>query len=208
METPFTIEEFFTVFGNYNTSVFPMQLIFIVFGITAIILLHSKKRLSSYFITGFLGLLWLWIGIVYHINFFTSINKAAYVFGGLFIIQGILILIEMFRKKLQYTFENTTWKYIGYFLILFGLVIYPIISYILEGSFVKAISLGLPCPTTIFTFGFLMLTNNRFPKHLLIIPTIWAVIGTFAAINFGVYQDYVMLIAAILANIYLLKRKK
>lgn len=112
----------------------------------------------------------------------------------------------MFRKKLQYSFENTTQKYIGYLFLVFGLVIYPIISYVLEGSFVKTISFGLPCPTTIFTLGILMLADNRFPKYLLIIPTLWAVIGVFAAVNFGVYQDYIMLIAAIMANTYLVKK--
>lgn len=163
---------------------------------------------TPFTITVLLGFLWLWIGIVYHIYFFTSINNAAYVFGGLFIIQGLLFLIEIFRNKLEFSLENKSWKYIGYIFILFGLFIYPIISYLLEGSFQKTISLGLPCPTTIFTFGFLMLTKDRFPKHLLIIPTVWAIIGTSAAINFGVYQDYFMLISAVMANIYLIKRKK
>ena len=117
-------------------------------------------------------------------------------------------MIEILRKKLEYSFETKPWKIIGYIFILFGLFIYPIISYLLEGSFQNTISLGLPCPTTILTFGFLMLTENKFPKYLLIIPTIWAIIGTSAAINFGVYQDYFMLISAIMANIYLIKRKK
>jgi uncharacterized membrane protein HdeD (DUF308 family) len=207
VETPFTIEEFFNVFGNYNTSVFPAQLLFIVFGIISIIFLHKQKKLSSYIITALLGFLWLWIGIVYHIYFFTSINNAAYVFGGLFIIQGLLFLIEVFRNKLEYSLETKLWKYMGYIFILFGLFVYPIISYLLEGSFQNTISLGLPCPTTIFTFGFLMLTEDKFPKYLLVIPTIWAIIGTSAAFNFGVYQDYFMLISAIMGNIYLIKRK-
>ena len=207
METPFSIEEFFSVFGNYNTSVFPVQLIFIVFGIAAFLFIHKKKKFTNYYITGFLGFLWLWIGIVYHIYFFTPINTAAYVFGGLFIIQGLFFIIEIFRKKLEYSSGNKPWKYLGYLFILFGLFIYPIISYLLEGSFAKTISLGLPCPTTIFTFGFLMLTEHRFPKYLLIIPTLWTIIGTSAAFNFGVYQDYFLLLSAILANVYLIKRK-
>ena len=53
-----------------------------------------------------------------------------------------------------------------------------------------------------------MITNNKLSKYLLIIPTIWAIIGTGAATNFGVYQDYIMLLSAIIANIYLIKRKK
>ncbi|MFD1096258.1 DUF6064 family protein [Salegentibacter chungangensis] len=207
METPFTIDDFFKVFGDYNSSVFPVQFTFILFGIIAVILLHKKKQISSYFITGLLGALWLWMGIVYHIYFFSSINKAAYAFGGLFIIQGLLFIIYAFQKKLNFSIENTSSGIIGYIFILFGLIIYPLIGYSLGGSIEKTISLGLPCPTTIFTFGLFMLTTNKFPKHLLIIPTIWAIIGTSAAINFEVYQDYFMLIAAVTANIYLIQRK-
>ena len=208
MKTPFTTEQFFEVFQNYNTEIYPLQLIIIVLGIAAIFLIHSKKNIGSKIICGFLGFLWLWIGIIYHLSFFTEINKAAFGFGGLFILQGIFFLIELFRDKLHFSFNPTASNYIGYFFILFGLIIYPVISYLSAQSFSETISLGLPCPTTIYTFGFLMLANKKMSKYLLIIPSIWAVIGTGAAVNFGIYQDYFMLLSAIIANVYLLKRKK
>lgn len=208
MNPPFTIQQFFEIFEKYNSTVFPFQLIIFIFGLAAVLMVHSSKNIKNKVITGILGFFWLWIGAVYHIAFFVSINKAAYAFGGLFIIQGLLFLMELFRRKLEFNFSQCIREYIGYFFIVFGLIIYPIVSYFLEGSFARTISLGLPCPTTILTFGFLLLTNERFPKYLLIIPTLWAIIGTGAAINFGIYQDYIMLISAIVANIYLIKRKK
>jgi hypothetical protein len=67
--------------------------------------------------------------------------------------------------------------------------------------------MGLPCPSTIFTFGLFMLTNNKFPKSLLIIPSLWAIVGLSAAINIGVFQDLMILIAAITADIILIRRK-
>ena len=208
MKTPFTIEQFFDVFENYNTSIFPLQLIILVVGIIAVFLIHGKKEIKNKYITGFLGFLWLWTGIVYHLSFFTSINKAAYGFGLLFMIQGLLFVIELFKKKMEFSFTGKTSEYIGYFFVVFGLIIYPVISYFLEGDLSTTISLGLPCPTTIVTFGVFMLTSRKFPKYLLIIPTLWAVIGTGAAINFGVYQDYLMLVSAIVADVYLIRRKK
>ena len=208
METPFTIEQFFEVFEKYNVSVFPSQIIFICLGILALVLIHKGRNYSNRSITGFLGFLWLWIGIVYHFSFFTSINKAAYGFGILFILQGLFFVRETFRNSLEFNLQRNTRTYLGYFFILFGLIIYPLIAYLLRTKFATTISLGLPCPTTILSFGFFMLTNRKFPKYLLIIPNIWAVIGTFAAVNFGVYQDFVMLLSAIIANIYLLKGRK
>jgi hypothetical protein len=174
----------------------------------AIIFLHTDKDYKDRLIAGFLGFLWIWVGIVYHISFFTDINNAAYGFGILFFIQGILFIVEGFRKKIEFSLGGKTAKYAGYFFILFGLIIYPVIGFLIENSLLKTISLGLPCPTTILTFGFLMLTKNKFSKYLLIIPTLWAIIGTGAAIQFEVYQDYIMLVAAIIADIYLIRRKK
>ena len=207
MKTPFTTEQFFKVFEQYNSAVFPIQIILLVLGIAALLLIHSRKEYRNRLIGGLVGILWLWIGVVYHLSFFTSINKAAYGFGGLFVLQGIFFFVETFRNRLAFSFERTTQAYIGYVFMVFGLIIYPVISFLLADSPWHTISLGLPCPTTIFTFGLLMVTSGRFPRYLLIIPLIWALIGTSAAVNFGVYQDYVMLLAALMASLFLFRRK-
>lgn len=88
MKTPFTTEQFFLVFEHYNLKIFPAQLIIVILGIAALLLVHSKNRYKNKLIGCYLGLLWIWTGLVYHIVFFSGINKAAYVFGGIFIIQG------------------------------------------------------------------------------------------------------------------------
>jgi hypothetical protein len=209
MKAPFTTSQFFKVFETYNTSVFPLQVIIILFFLAALWFLHSKKPIRSHLMGGFLAFLWLWTGVVYHVVFFTSINKAAYGFGFLFILQGLFFIVEvLIRNKLIFRIERNWQSYLGYFFIVFGLLIYPVISLLQTGAWSKTISLGLPCPSTILSFGILMLTGRRFSKYLLIIPSLWAVIGTSAAINFGIYQDYAMLAAAVTANLVLLTRKK
>ncbi|MCF8358917.1 MAG: DUF6064 family protein [Prolixibacteraceae bacterium] len=208
MKLPFTSEQFFQIINDYNTTLFPAQIIIPLIGLIILGLLHSKNGFKDKTIGLFLGMVWLWIGFAYHLAFFTSINKAAYGFGVLFILQGIFFIIEVFRNKLQFQFNKSVKDYIGYFFILFGLIIYPVISFFLESSFSQTITLGLPCPTTIMTFGFLMLTGKKLSKYLIIIPIIWAIIGTGAATKFGVYHDYLMPLAAIITTIFLLKRKK
>ncbi|HEY3389743.1 MAG TPA: DUF6064 family protein [Prolixibacteraceae bacterium] len=208
MKMPFTNEQFFQLFERYNLAVFPVQILLILFALIPVSLILSNSRLKNKFIGGYLGLLWIWTGFVYHIGFFAEINKAAYLFGTIFILQGILIFVSTFiRERLIFAFNYKAIDYLAYFFILFGLFIYPLIGYFTGSVLVKTIALGLPCPSTIFTFGFLMLTNRQFPKYLLIIPTIWAVVGLSAAINFGVYQDYMMILTAIIADIYIIVRK-
>jgi hypothetical protein len=209
MKIPFTTEQFFQIIEKYNLGVFPLQFIILFLGILSVVMLHSKKSFKNKVIGGFLGFLWIWTGIAYHLIYFTIINKVAFVFGGLFVLQGMLFLNETFvRNKLEFEFSNKFTDYIAYFFILFGLLIYPVLIYFLEKSFNTTISLGLPCPSTILTFGFLMLTSTKFSKYLLIIPAIWTVIGTSAAFKFGVYPDYMIPISALVAILYLLTRKK
>jgi len=208
MKIPFTTEQFFNIFGNYNLTVFPVQIIILILGFAGLFFLHSRETYRNKIIGSYLGLLWIWMGVVYHISFFSKINEAASVFGGIFILQGILILLNtIIHDKLTFTFESKAKDYLGYFFILFGLIIYPIIGYYAEGPISRTISLGLPCPSTIFTLGFFMLTNDKFPKYLLIIPTLWAFAGLSAAIQFGVYQDFMLIFAALIANIFLIKKK-
>jgi hypothetical protein len=201
MKMPFSTDQFFGVFQNYNSVMFPFPIFVFLLGVIALFILHSKLVLRDKFIGTILGVIWIWGGFVYHILFFTTINKAAFLFGGLFIFQGLLILINTFRNGLSFSSKFQIQDILGYSLIIFGLFLYPLIGYILHGSFIRTISLGLPCPTTIFTFGFLLLTPKTRPKYLLVIPSVWAVIGSCAAIYFGVYQDVVMLIAAIFVDI-------
>lgn len=209
MKIPFTTEQFFQVIEKYNLGVFPAQLIILLLGILSVVMLHAKRSSGNKIIGGFLGILWVWTGIAYHLAYFTLINKAAFVFGGLFILQGILFLTDTFvRNKLEFEFRGKFTDYIACFFILFGLAIYPVLIYFLEKSLHTTISLGLPCPSTILTFGFLMLTGIKFSKYLLVIPAIWTVIGTSAAFKFGVYPDYMIFISAVVAILFLLIRKK
>jgi hypothetical protein len=198
MTTPFTPEQFFNVFALYNAAVFPAQVIIMIFGILGVFAVRSGLVWKNRFISGMLASLWLWTGIVYHVTFFSAINNAANIFGGLFVLEGLYLLWEgVFRDRLKYEFSPTMKGYLGYFFILYGLLIYPVISYLIESQAERIISPGLPCPTTILTFGFFMLAAPKFPKYLLILPALWALIGISAVINLGVYQDLMMQVAAI-----------
>lgn len=208
MKTPFSIEQFFYVFEQYNLEIFPGQIVIAMLGLLGLFLLHSKTSIKDSYICVFLGALWIWTGLIYHIAFFSIINEAAYFFGDLFILQGLLILYNSFKGRLHFSIEADIKDFTGYFFILFGLIIYPLIGLILQGTFAKIISLGLPCPSVIFTFGFLILTKDHLPKYLLIIPSLWALIGISAAVNFGVYQDFMILISAICTIVFLGFRKR
>src|SRR6476646_5210468 len=99
MKLPFTTEDFLKVFEKYNLAVWPMQYALYLIAIAAVILGVKTTSYSSKYISFILAVLWLWMGIVYHLLFFTLINKAAYGFGLIFIIQGVLFLVPGFFRN-------------------------------------------------------------------------------------------------------------
>ena len=209
MKTPITTDQFFSVFEKYNHAIFPVQIILFLLVVIALIAIGSKIKQKDKVVSGILGVLWLWIGIVYHWAFFSDINKIALAFGVLFILQGLFILWEgVILYNLKFVFRMTVQAFLGYFFILYGLIIYPFVGYLIEPNVSLIISIGLPSPTIILTFGFLLLCDKKFSKYLLIIPSLWAVIGISGVIKPGIYQDSVMLIAAIIADVLILRSKK
>lgn len=207
MKPPFNLEQFLEVFKNYNLAVFPMQLIFYFISAIVIYLALRPNPISSKIISATIAFLWLWMGIVYNIIFFTSINKAAYLFGALFIVQGFLFLIfGVFQNKLSFQFQKKTYGIIGLSVIVFALIIYPLLGYSLGHIYPVSPTFGLPCPTTIFTFGFLLLNIKKCPVTILIIPFIWSLIGFMAAIQFGILEDTGLLIASLVATPLLIYR--
>jgi hypothetical protein len=91
MKLPFTTEQFLGVFTNYNETIFPLQILLYVFAGAIIYFVVRKRKGGNKRVNLILTFLWFWMGIVYHIVFFSTINKAAYVFGALFVVQAGLI---------------------------------------------------------------------------------------------------------------------
>lgn len=61
-----------------------------------------------------------------------------------------------------------------------------------------------PCPTTIFTFGLLLLTRGPVPLRLLVIPLLWALVGASAALHLGVREDLGLVVTGLVATALLL----
>jgi len=209
MKMPFTTEQFMQVFKNYNTAVFPVQIILYAAGITAIYFAVKKHKWSDKFIAATLSLLWLWMGIVYHIIFFAAINKAAYLFGVLYILQGGLFIYFLFSKKhLSFKFHKNTCGVTGGILIVYAMIIYPVIGYFTGHVYPSSPTFGLPCPTTIYTFGLLLWMDNKCPLNILVIPFLWSILGFSAAVSLGVYEDIGLLVAGLLTISMILIRNR
>ena len=200
MSIPFTIGEFLDVFRRYNETVWPAQWILVILALVAVVAALRTRRLSRtpLFI---LAVLWLWMGLVYHLAFFRSINPAAVVFGSLFIVQaGVFAWLALRKPAVRFTVQRDTAGLLGALVILFALVIYPSLGWLAGHRYPAAPTFGLPCPTTVFTFGLMLWAQPALPRRVFIIPVLWSVVATVAAFQLGMVEDFSLPLAAIVAS--------
>ena len=208
MNLPFTPDQFLDVFKSYNLTVWPAQILLVVLALLMIFVLFKKNFYSDKLISIGLAVLWLWMGIVYHIIFFTRINPAAYLFGTLYVIQaGLFVYYGIITKELIYKYRNSAIGVISILFFLYSLIFYPLLSYQFGHLYPSTPTFGLPCPTTIFTFGMIILMENR-KKIIFIIPIVWSLVGFIAALKLGIYQDIGLLIAGVISSMILFSRKR
>jgi hypothetical protein len=210
MNLPFTVEQFLQVFQRYNLTIWPIQMVLLLLAVTTMGLAFTRKNFSSNkIITAILSLFWLWMGVAYHIAYFASVNKAAYVFGGFFLVQGLLFLWNgVLKSKLHFRFYRDKFGISGLILMAYAIFIYPILGYVFGHSYPRSPTFGVPCPTTIFTFGMLLWTDEKLPKYLLIIPLLWSFIGFTAGWKLGMWEDLGLLVAGVLGTVMILIRDK
>lgn len=197
---PFSTDEFLNVFGGYNSDVRPIQFAFYIMAIIALFVIFTNYSKKDVIINLVLSFFWLWMGIVYHIMYFSAVNPVAIAFGAMFIIQGFIFgYFGIFKHQLQYRRDKTFSGLMGTILVVCGLVIYPILSFSLGHTYPKMPTFGLPCPTTIFTFGILLFSVYRLSWYIYLIPLLWSVIGVSAAIALSITEDFALGITAVIA---------
>lgn len=143
-------------------------------------------------------LLWLWMGVVYHLVFFRAINPAAVAFGAAFVLQSALLLrYGLGRDRLAFRPRLDDRGVTGGLLLAYALVGCALLGAALGHVCPAASTFGLPCPTTIFTLALLLWIMPPVPWPLLVIPVGSAVVGRSAAVQVGVREDFSLAVAAL-----------
>jgi hypothetical protein len=201
MQLPFTNEEFFDLFAAYNLELWPALVALWTVSVVASVLLLSSRRPPDRWISALLAAHWIWSALAYHVAFFTRINPAAWVFATLFLLQGALFVWwGVVQGRLSFAPWRNEWAPVAWVLIAYSLV-YPGINAVQHLGVSRIPTFGVPCPTTIFTAGMLMLATPR-SWRLSMVPAMWSVIGGSAAFLLGVYADYALPLAGIALAIF------
>jgi len=196
MQLPFTNGQFFDLFAAYNETLWPVLLALWIASVVVTILLFSSRRPPDRWISGLLAAHWAWSGLGYHAAFFTRINPAAWIFAILFLVQAALFVwVGIVRRRLSFVPTRKAWTLLAWFFVAYSLL-YPAMNAVQHLTLSRIPTFGVPCPTTIFTAGLLMLAAPR-SWPLAIVPVIWSLLAGSSAFLLDVRADYALPIAGI-----------
>lgn len=126
---PFTRDQFLANLVAYNEAIWPAQLAAFALGLLAVALLFWRRQMADRQIVGTLAIMWLWTGVGYHWLHFAEINKAALIFGGLFVAQGaMLAYVGVVRNELRFGLGSGPAASVGIGLVAYAVVLYPLLG--------------------------------------------------------------------------------
>lgn len=210
MALPFTVDDFLSVFMRYNVSLWPVQVAVYV-GAAAVVgwVLWRPSRTASLALTALLAFCWVLMGAGYHLGFFRAISGVALPAGVLFILTGLGFAWITARGRLSFGWRRDPWAAIGLILVLYAMVGYPLVGLAAGHHFPRSPVFGVaPCPTTIFTFGVLLLATSRVAGWLLVVPAVWSLFAASAAVLLGITEDLPLPVAGVVGTVGILLRNR
>jgi len=207
MRIPFTLEQFLDVFARYNEAIWPAQIGAYVLGALVVALAVVRTRVSDRAVAFLLAASWAFVGGAYHMAYFSRVNPVADVFGAFFLLQAVLFIVAGASGRLTFGFASTPRHAVGLAFIAYAAVVYPLLGLAAGHAYPYAPMFGVtPCPTTIFTFGVLLLADDRVPRWLLPIPLLWSLVGVSAAVQLGFREDLGLVVAGVIGSVLIASR--
>ena len=193
-----TLEQLLDLFAVYNARIWPMQIVAYLLGVAGFVLAFRKSNLSNRLIPAILAFFWLWVAFVFWLPNALAGFAPGYLFAGIFLIQGLLFLVQGVRTKLVFGYQASLAAWLGIFFVLYALVGYPLFGVLIGHAYPHAPPFGLtPCPLITFSFGLFLMTSQKVPKALLIIPFCYALSGILW-VSIGVLEDIGMVLSGLL----------
>jgi hypothetical protein len=173
---------------NYNQDVWPAQIAGLIAGFAACALTLSQRTGAARLQALLLAAAFLWVGWAFHWQRYATINWAARYFALAFWTQAVLLVVLSLLQAKTSADENSTSQKIGWFLVLAGLVIYPLGSAWVGKIWSQIEVFGVsPEPTALVCLGLVLTRAVQVPQLyrwvLAIIPSASLLVGvaTFRA---------------------------
>ena len=209
--TPYDRQSWFYLVGDYNQAIWLAYPVALLLTLAMLwLLFQPTKRVSDHqsvhWVLALLGAAWIWTGAIFHTQYFADLNWAAPWFGWAFVAQGCLLLLAaILMKSASWVPLSSLRGRLAQFLLLLGLVIYPLSSLSEGRTFMQLEWFPLlPAPVTLVSFALLMLLTTRWRHALVVIPILWGVVSAAFATTLGLLEFYFMAGAIVLWVMHLL----
>ncbi|WDD97852.1 DUF6064 family protein [Thalassomonas actiniarum] len=178
----FMPESYSRLITHYNQAVWPLPLFTLLLGAVNLVLIKSRYLHRNRLVNLSLACHWLWVGLVFHYHYFSTINWAAPAFALLFSLQAALLFFwGVIKNKIHYQAPFTPVGYAGLFIYLFVLLLYPALTAYWHQGRQSADYYGVGADATcLATLGLLLMTNSR-SRYYLLLPLLWCLLSAAMA---------------------------
>lgn len=198
---PYSAEVFFAILAEYNQFIWPAQVVALILARLALWAVSRPLPSLQWVPFGVLVASWLWIAGLYFLHEFSEIDFWAYGFAAAFVVQAMLIAwAGLVRGSLVLRLEPERAEWPGIGLTALGFAGYSLLAIALGRELGEVGYFGVsPAPTVLFTLGLFASLRSQVPVYVFAIPLLWCVIGSAAALHLSIYEDLVLVPAAVIA---------
>jgi hypothetical protein len=196
----FAPRTYYRLFELYNADIWPTQLVALVLGLAILTLLWRGPAARGRLIAAILAAAWLFVAWAFHLERYATINWAAVYLAAGFALQALsLVWVGVVRGRLQLQLTAQPLSRAALYLFLFALVVQPLIGPLFGRPWTQVELFGVaPDPTAVATLA-VLLTADRTPWPLMILPLLWCVLTGLTLWTMGSPDAFVMPLAAIVA---------
>jgi hypothetical protein len=196
----FSPRTYYRLFELYNAAIWPAQIVALALGVVVFALLIRPMRWRGWCVAAILAVGWLWVGSVYQLQHYATINWAAQYFAYAFVIEALLLSwTGGIRDRLRFRRLSDPAGASGFGLAAFAVVVYPLIGPLLGRPWTQAEMFGVaPDPTVLGTLGVLVAAER--PHWIpLILPLLWCAVSGATLWTMGSPDAPIMPAAAMVA---------
>lgn len=219
---PYSLQVFITLLSEHVAAVWPWPAISLLVAFILMLFISLGFAFVSSFVSIYLAFIWAWVGIVYHIRFYASLNWAGTLFGVMFLAQAILIIWFTFvRSPPAFQLVQTKTRILAIPVLIYLLVMHPFLgknafnlvalgdldsigSFDFSGSY-QLVGVT-PDATNLFTLAVFSLSVSGVSRLVLVIPLLWCLFSVYWAWLLGAFGKLllptlsILILAMLIAN--------
>ncbi|WP_018861743.1 MULTISPECIES: DUF6064 family protein [unclassified Thioalkalivibrio] len=206
---PFAAETLLSIFGQYNRAIWPLHGVAALMVFVALAMALVGGRGGGRVVGLLLGVLWIWIGVVFIGGVLAEFHFWATRLAGVFVAQGLMLLFALtLLGRHGFGWPGGVAGVFAIVVIAYATVGHALLEVLLLGTpWAQAQYVGVvPGPTMLVTLGILLLAQPRPALILAVIPFLWALVAAYIAWELGLWLEYLPAALGVIAFVLLLGR--